>query len=149
MRLFTRSLDHAVLCLVVAAGCSDVAAPNTLTQRWAPAERIAGTWTWVRSVDVKTGLTSTPETTGSSGTLTFTALSEREGTFVFQRPGAEAVSGRFWIASEDAPGNDFITVSASFPYVTRNAWVAAGLDSLWLGGVFEGGFNSTYARVAQ
>jgi hypothetical protein len=146
MRLLSRSVPLAVLSLVVAVGCSEATEPKA---RWAPAERIAGTWNWVHSLDVKTGQTATPETTGSSGRLTFAALSEREGTFVFERPGAEPITGSFGIASEDAPGNDFITVSTSFPFITRSAWVAAGADSLRLDGGFEGGFNSTYARVVQ
>ena len=84
---------------------------------------------------------------GSERSVTFTAQGEREGSFVFHRPGAEPIAGSFSIAYEDAPGNDFISVSVGVPYLTPHAWIAAGLDSLRLDGVFEGGFNSTYARV--
>jgi hypothetical protein len=117
--------------------------------QWAPAERIAGTWHWVRSVNVKTGDVATPSSVGVADTLAFTAHGASGGTFTFYRAGASPISGTFSIGSEDAPGNDFITISVSFPFLTRNAWVAAGGDSLRLGGVFEGGFNSTYARVKE
>ena len=139
-----RSIILAVSAALVLA-CDSVAPPTS----WRPAERIAGSWQWVRSVDVKSGRTITPNDTGFSAAITFVATSGREGTYVFQRTGGEPISGSFSITSEDEPGNEFITVSASFPFITENAWVAAGSDSLRLGGVFEGGFNSTYARVKQ
>jgi hypothetical protein len=151
LHLKARSLETAMRSITLAVSiplvlaCDSVAPPTS----WRPAERIAGSWQWVRSVDVNSGRTITPSDTGFSAAITFVATSGREGTYVFQRTGGESIRGSFSITSEDAPGNDFITVSASFPFITANAWVAAGSDSLHLGGVFERGFNSTYARVKQ
>jgi hypothetical protein len=125
-----------------ASACTEPPAP-----RYAPAERIAGSWAWVASVNVKTGERSTPSSVGVVDTLTFVAQSERQGSYTFLRSGMTQIAGTFLIGSEDGPGNDFITVSSSLPFLARTAWLAAGTDSLQLNGVFEGGFRSTYARV--
>ncbi|MGI8842901.1 MAG: hypothetical protein ACR2HZ_04310 [Gemmatimonadaceae bacterium] len=68
---------------------------------------------------------------------------------IYVRSGTAPVTGQFRIAFEDAEGNDFITVEPGFDFLTRNAWIAAGSDSLRLDGVFEHGYNSTYVRIAE
>ena len=117
------------------------------TRPYAPAERLAGTWRWVSSFDVRTQVAHTPATTGHGATLQFTAESARTGTFTYTRAGSLPVTGRFEIGSEHAPGNDFVVLQPGIDYLARNAWVSAGSDSLYLGGVMELGYNSRYARV--
>ena len=53
--------------------------------RWAPAERIAGAWEWVSSLDVKTSQLHTPVTEQFTARLTFEALSKHQGTFTRER----------------------------------------------------------------
>jgi hypothetical protein len=101
----------------------------------------------VRSEDVKTGAIHTPSSTGFVATLRIVAESPRAGRYTYARAGSPSVAGTFTIGSEDAPGNDFITIDTAIDFLSRNAWIAAGQDSLRLQGVFELGFNSTYARV--
>jgi hypothetical protein len=116
---------------------------------WAPAERLVGSWRWVSSLDVTTQALRSPATEGFDAELRFAAGSARSGTFVYTRAGADPVHGRFRITYEDAPGNDFIELEPGIDFLARNAWVAAGRDTLRLGGVFERGHNSVYARVTE
>lgn len=129
--------------------CTPATDPLTFEPPYPPAERLAGTWHWVQSLDVKTTQVHTPLSEGFIADLTFAADGPRSGSFTYQRAGAEVTTGRFTIDSEDGPGNDFITVDTSIDFLTRNAWVTVGQDSLRLGGVFETGYNSVYARVSQ
>ncbi len=131
--------------LLLSFGCTR----NPSAPSMAPAERLAGTWRWVSALDVKTQQLHTPMTEGFDAELHFTAESRRSGTFTYTRAGMKAVHGRFEISFEDAPGNDFIVLEPAIDFLKRNAWVAAGRDSLHLGGVMELGYNSRYARVAQ
>jgi hypothetical protein len=124
------------------ASCND-----TTTPRWAPAEVVAGSWQWVRSVDVRTAGIHTPSSDGFQASLVLVAESARAGTYTYSRVGASPISGNFTIGSEDAPGNDFISIDQPIDFLTQHAWISSGLDSLRLNGVFELGFNSTYARI--
>ena len=127
-------------------GCGvDPAGPD----RHAPAEALKGTWRWVSSLDVGDQHLHTPVADGFEAELVFVAESERAGAYTYRRAGAPDVHGRFAIASEDQPGNDFIVIDRAIDFLERHAWVAAGADSLWLGGVLEGGYNSRYARVPE
>jgi hypothetical protein len=137
----------ARLALAVIMSTAACSGEPTTSRRWAPAERIAGSWQWIQSEDVKTSQVHTPLSTGFQASLTFTAENERSGSFIYARSGAALISGHFDILSEDAPGNDFIAVDPGFDFLTRHAWVTAGGDTLRLGGVYESGFNSTYARI--
>lgn len=139
-----RAALTTVLLTVLAAACGE--GPTT-TREHAPAERLHGSWRWVRSLDVSTQQLHTPATDGFEAVIRFTALTPYSGTFAYSRTGQATVEGVFGISYEDAPGNDFITLEPGIDFVVRNAWVAAGRDSMWLGGVFEGGYNSMYARV--
>jgi hypothetical protein len=136
-------LSFALLAAAVLS-CSDKALPGP---DWRPAERIEGTWRWVRSLDVNTTHVHSPASAGFEASLTVVAESNRSGTYTYARAGAPPVAGRFTISFEDAPGNDFISIDHPIDYLTQNAWVSAGPDSLRLNGVYELGFNSTYARV--
>lgn len=118
-------------------------------ERYAPAEALEGTWGWVRSLNVETGQIHTPSEDGFEAELVFAATSETEGTFSYRRTGAPEVSGNFGIGFEDDPGNDFVVLDRSIDFLESHAWVAAGLDSLWLGGVMEGGYNTTYVRLPE
>jgi hypothetical protein len=89
----------------------------------------------------------TPATAGFEATLRFQATGPREGTFTYARSGQPPVAGRFSVASEDAPGNDFVVIEPGIDYLARTAWLALGPDSLRLGGVMELGYNSSYGRV--
>jgi hypothetical protein len=100
-------------------------------------------------VDVKTGQAHTPQRDGFEATLTFVATDSSHGTFTYTRAGGTPIVGTFGIAYEHFPGSDFIGVDPGFDFLTRNAWVGAGPDSMSLGGVFELGYNSTYARVRK
>jgi hypothetical protein len=137
----SRGVLAALLVACLACG-SDPQRP-----RWAPAERLVGSWRWVRSIDVKTSDIHTPASSGFEASLEFAAESERSGSYVYTRSDAARISGKFTIGSEDAPGNDFISIDHPIDFLTQNAWIAASADSLDLSGVREGGFNSTYARV--
>jgi hypothetical protein len=134
----------AALLLAFLTGCHR----PTAAERQ-PAYRIAGTWQWVRSLNVKTTEMSTPSSTGFAATLTLVPEDGNSGTFTYVRSGAAPVTGQFQIAFEDSEGNDFITVEPGFDFLTRNAWITAGTDSLRLDGVFERGHNSTYVRIAE
>lgn len=134
----------AALLLAFLIGCGK----PTAAERQ-PAYRVAGTWQWVRSLNVETAEVSTPASAGFVATLTLVAVSGSSGTFTYVRSGAPAVTGQFQIAFEDSDGNDFITVEPGFDFLTRNAWITAGSDSLRLDGVFEHGYNSTYVRIAE
>ena len=138
-----RSLPAALL-LVFLTGCEK----PTASERQ-PADRVAGTWQWIRSVNVRTTEVSTPSSAGFVATLTLVAESGSSGTFAYLRSGAPPVTGRYQISFEDEEGNEFITVEPGFDFLTRNAWIALGMDSLRLDGVFELGYNSTYARVSD
>jgi len=142
-----RRLGLAGLLLLLAACSAGPAETGPRVHR--PAERIAGTWRWVSSFDVKTQKLHTPATEGFEAELHFDAASSHEGAFTYRRVGQPAVQGRFGISSEDAPGRDFITVEPGIDFLERNAWIAAGTDSLHLGGVFELGYNSRYVRVRR
>ena len=128
-------------------GCDSGPSGPPGTPSYAPAERLAGTWRWVSSFDVRTQVVHTPTTAGYGATLQFTPESARSGTFTYTRAGGHQVTGRFAIGSEHAPGNDFVVLEPGIDYLARNAWVAAGSDSLHLGGVMESGYNSRYVRV--
>lgn len=144
----TRRMPALALTLLTALLAACGAGP-TETREHAPAERLHGTWHWVRSLNVKTLQLHTPATDGFVAELRFIAETPYSGTFTYSRTGAAAVHGVFGITYEDAPGNDFITMEPGIDFLTRNAWVAAGRDSMHLGGVFEGGYNSTYARIDE
>ena len=131
--------------LLAAAGCGS----GPSEPLYAPAERLAGTWRWVASLDVRTQAVHTPATAGYQATLRFTPESPRGGTFTYARDGGVPLTGRFDIASEDAPGNDFIVLTSGIDFLRRNAWLSVGTDSLQLGGVMELGYNSRYARLVQ
>jgi hypothetical protein len=143
-----RGSPVALLSIAVLAAfllsCSDKALPDP---DWSPAERIEGTWRWERSVDVKTAEVHSPASAGFEASLTVVAESDRSGTYTYARAGASPVAGRFTISFEDAPGNDFISIDHPIDYLTQNAWVSVGPDSLGLNGVYELGFNSSYSRV--
>lgn len=132
--------------LLAVAGCQENPAEP---ERYAPAEGLEGAWRWAYSVDVSTQQTHSPSADGFEAELTFIADSERAGSFLYQRTGAPEVTGEFSIGYEDAPGNDFLVLDHSIDFLESHAWLAAGPDSLWLGGVFEGGYNSMYARVSE
>lgn len=137
-----------IACLglgLMAASCSG---PATVTNlQWAPAQRAAGEWQWVRSLDVRTLDVRTPATEGFDATLVIIATSDRDGTYTYTRTGSSPVAGAFAISSEDGPGNDFVSIDTPIDFLTRNAWITSSADSLRLGGVFESGFNSVYVRV--
>lgn len=118
-------------------------------ERYAPAEALEGSWQWVRSVNVNTGQIHDPAAEDFEAELTFTASSELEGTFSYRRTNASEVIGTFGIGFEDVPGNDFIALERSIDFLESHAWLSAGTDSLRLGGVMEGGYNSTYVRVPK
>lgn len=139
------ALTRMALGLVLLTACGSPSEPAL--ERYAPAPRLDGSWRWVSSLDVRTGQLHTPATAGFEATLRFTADSARSGEFAYARTGQDQTSGRFSIAYEDSPGNDFVVLERSIDFLARNAWVAVGDDSLRLGGVMESGFNSTYARV--
>ena len=69
--------------------------------------------------------------------------------FRYSRDGALVVQDSYVIASEDAPGNDFIRLYASIDFLRESAWLTVSADTLRLGGVMELGFNSVYARVSR
>lgn len=133
----------AALSLAFLIGCGK----PTAAERQ-PADRIAGSWQWVRSLNVETTEVSTPSSAGFVARLTLVPESGSSGTFTYVRSDAPPVTGQFQITFEDAEGNDFITVEPGFDFLVRNAWIAAGTDSLRLDGVFELGYNSTYARIS-
>jgi hypothetical protein len=141
-----RSAAALLVMLVLATAC---ASPPTSEVPNAPAQRLHGSWRWIAAVDTRTGQFITPAAAGFDAELQFTAESDRSGTFTYRRIGQPDIHGVFSIWSEHAPGNDFITIEPTFDFVTRNAWVAVGRDSLFLGGVFELGRNSTWARAAS
>ena len=115
---------------------------------YAPAEALTGRWQWVSSLDVKTQQLHTPESEGYQADLQFIAESTRSGRFIYRRSdGSKVVEGSFGIGSEDAPGNDFIVLTDSIDFLREYAWVGAGPEVLWLGGVYELGFNTRYARI--
>lgn len=134
----------ALLLLAFLIGCGRTTAPDRQ-----PAVHAAGTWQWVQSLNVRTTELSTPSSAGFVATLTLVAESGSSGTFTYLRSGAAPVTGHYQISFEDEEGNDFITVEPGFDFLTRNAWISAGTDSLRLDGVFELGYNSTYARVSD
>jgi hypothetical protein len=134
----------ALLLLAFLIGCEKTTAPDRQ-----PAVGAAGTWQWVQSLNVRTTEVSTPSSAGFVATLTLVAESGSSGTFTYLRSGAAPVTGHYQISFEDEEGNDFITVEPGFDFLTRNAWISAGTDSLRLDGVFELGYNSTYARVSD
>ncbi len=136
------------LLVVGLVGCGKGQGDPTQPEVHAPAEELEGTWSWVRSVDVNTLDLHTPGADDFQAELVFVADSEREGSYVYRRTGAPEVNGRFGIGSEDSPGNDFIAIDHPIDFLESHAWVVAGTDSLWLGGVFENGYNSLYARVS-
>ncbi len=129
-----------VSAAVFIAACSASTEPSHLTH-------LPGAWQWVSSLDVNSQELHTATTEGFTARLRFISDDERSGTFIYTRDGSAPVQGRYSIGSEDAPGNDFIRISTSIDFLTEYAWIAVGSDSLRLGGVFEGGFNSRYARV--
>ena len=133
-----------LLLLAFLIGCGKTTGPDRR-----PVVRVAGTWQWVRSLNVRTTEVSTPSSAGFVATLTLVAESGSSGTFTYLRSGAPPVTGTYQISFEDEEGNEFITVEPGFDFLTRNAWIAAGSDSLRLDGVFELGYNSTYARVSE
>jgi len=141
-------LPGAVMPLLAAtmllAGCTR---SPTEPVRYAPAERLHGTWRWVSALDVRTQETVTPLSAGFESELRFTSDLPTSGTFTYRRIGSEAVHGQFSITYEDVPGNDFITIEPGIDFVQRNAWVSAGPNNLHLGGVFELGYNSQWVRV--
>ena len=137
-------LPTALLLLAVVIGCGKTTAPDRQ-----PAIRAAGTWQWVESLNVRTAEVSTPSSAGFTATLTLVAESGSSGTFTYLRSGAPPIAGHYQISFEDEEGNDFITVEPGFDFLTRYAWIAVGTDSLRLNGVFELGYNSTYARVSD
>lgn len=136
------ALRFALLALVACAG-----SPAAPAEPWDPAARLTGRWAWVSSADVQRSTMSTPETAGYTAELEFWRTSASSGTFRFVKSGADTIDGTFGIGSEDARGHDFIVIEPSIPYLARNAWLAIGDESLGLGGVMEGGFNSTYVRI--
>ncbi len=142
------ALAGVLLAGAALAGCGRGPAEVPATVSTAPASRLAGTWRWVSALDVRTQAVHTPASAGFAATLEFRPDSPSAGAFTYTRAGQPPVTGRFSVASEDAPGNDFIVVEPGIDFLTRAAWVAVGRDSLRLGGVMELGYNSTYARVA-
>jgi hypothetical protein len=143
-----RAVAGALLVGAGLAGCRGGPAEAPAAASAAPAARLAGTWRWVSALDVRTQAVHTPASAGFGATLEFRPDAPRAGAFTYARAGRPPVTGRFSLGSEDAPGNDFIVVEPGIDFVARAAWVAAGRDSLRLGGVMELGYNSTYARVA-
>jgi hypothetical protein len=135
------------LSLVLFTACGSPSEP--IREPYAPAQKLTGSWRWVSSLDVRTGQRHTPATAGFEATISFTADSALAGAFVYARTGQGPITGRFSIDFEDSPGADFVVLEPSIDFLSRNAWVAAGRDTLYLGGVMELGFNSLYARVAQ
>lgn len=142
-RPFLRRWIAALSLLLVAAGCEG----TPLSRDYGPAAGLNGTWRWVSSQDVETQQMHTPATEGFEATLTFQAIGGWEGTFTYARAGAAAVKGSFSIASEDAPGNDFVVIDTPIDFLNETAWVTATADSLRLNGVMEAGYASTYVRV--
>lgn len=135
----------ALLTSLASACTSD---PPAGPLAWAPAQVLDGTWRWVSSQDVTTGIVLTPETEGFEAELSFVAVSHNEGTFSYTRLGtADTIRGEFGIGYEDGPGNDFIAIDRAIDFLTSHAWVGAWVDELYLGGVFEMGYNSWYERV--
>ena len=109
----------------------------------------AGVWEWVSSVDVQTQQQHTPASDGFSARLEFIPEAHDAGMFRYSRDGALVVQDSYVIASEDAPGNDFIRLYASIDFLRESAWLTVSADTLRLGGVMESGFNSVYARVSR
>lgn len=138
-----------VLAVLIACAALSVTgcAERPTQPAWDPAQRLAGQWAWVRSQHSQTGVVVTPSGAGFSAQLTFVRQTATSGTFVYSRIGGDTIEGSFGVAWEDAPGNDFIVIEPSIDFLTRAAWLAVGSDSLRLGGVFEGGYESIYGRV--
>jgi hypothetical protein len=133
----------ALSLVLVAAGCEG----TPVSEGYGPAAALNGSWRWVSSQDVNTQQLHTPATEGFEATLAFTATSGWDGTFTYARAGAAEVKGTFSIASEDAPGNNFVVIDTPIDFLNETAWIVAGSDSLRLNGVMEGGYASTYTRV--
>ena len=147
-RRLSANVGAGALCSLLVAVSSCGGGPAE-PGRYAPAEALQGTWRWVSSLDVDTQQLHTPSSDGFEAELVFTAESDREGSFVYRRTGAPDVTGGFGIGFEDLPGNDFLVLDRSVDFLESHAWVSAGRDSLWLGGVMEGGYNSRYVRVSE
>jgi hypothetical protein len=143
--LLRRALAAPGVALLM-LGCASAAVPEA---RYAPAERLAGTWRWVSSLDVNTQQLRTPATEGFGAELQFRPQTRTSGTFTYRRDGEEPVDGVFSIWFEGAPGNDFIVPEPGTDFLARNAWVAAGANDLHLGGVMELGYNSSYVRATN
>lgn len=143
------SVARIVLGAVGAAVLLTACQQGPAEPRYEAADALAGRWHWVSSLNVETQQILTPASEGFEAELTFTVETDGEGTFTYVRTGAPDVVGEFGIASEDASGNDFIVISQSIDFLRQYAWLAAGPDTLNLGGVMEGGYNSRYVRVQQ
>lgn len=128
------------LSLALAVGC-DGSAPTGTTSA-----AVEGSWEWVRAVDVQTREVHTPQTEGYEATLTFAPSGEREGTYRYARLGGVEVRGRYGIGYEHEPGADFLSVDAPIDFLTESAWLTAGGDTLYLGGVMELGYEVVYVR---
>ena len=125
------------LGLVLSTACGSPSEPTPAPAPYAPAQQLNGSWRWISSFDVRAGQINTPATAGFEATLRFTADSARSGGFVYTRTGRESITGRFSIAYEDVPGNDFVVIDRSIDFLTRYAWVAAGQNTLRLDGLWR------------
>ena len=136
-----RPLTLLLLGLLV-AGCDS--GPETVDHT-----AMGGTWAWVSSTDVETGEVHTPETEGYDARLVFTPDDGVSGSYRYERVGGEprTVEGRYAVGFENAPGRDFVVIDTPIDFLDETAWLSRGSEVLRLGGVFELGYTTLYARV--
>ena len=130
------------LFVLALAGCDTNPTTDTVPS-------LAGAWRWISSTDVESGEVHLPTTEGYDARLTFAPDGDRAGTYRYARVGGEAalvVDGRYTVSYEDAPGNDFIGIDSPIDFLDEAAWIGLGSDTLRLGGVFESGYTTLYAR---
>ena len=107
-RSWFRRASLGVVSITLTLTLSAVACDNPTGARYAPAERLAGRWSWVSSLEVETLQLHTPQTEGYAAELRFEATSGRDGVYTYARIGGSEIRGNFLIGSGDGPGNDFI-----------------------------------------
>ena len=142
-----RTTCALLLSSAALAGCSSESGTEVLPPPYQPALALNGTWRWVSSLDVETGVMHTPGSEGFEADLHFDAASDTEGAFVYTRTGVPQTRGQFGVAYEDAPGNDFIALQPGIDYLERNAWLTVHADTLQLNGAMESGFLSRYVLL--
>lgn len=113
------------------------------------AHDLRGTWKLVSVLERESGVERRWPIDRFTPELRFEPTSNTEGDFVYWRTDGLDVRGRFDIAWEDAPGNDFIVMEPGIDHLERSAWVTLFRDTLRMNGVMDGDDVTHYVRVSD